>query len=198
MIRNKKILLIIAIILIILLTGCNEKNKNDDLNEKVKQELDYIDIQTVSVLNKLNNITLRNYIITEEEIQNKDQSTTEKSGSGEKGQQNSQNEQKESDSQSSSDSKLEETNVTVTSMEPQSILALDETKIEWDVIRNKVETINEAWSIILLDLSNVNIDSNDILGFSNALNDTMISVKEENKTNTLINASKMYSYIPKY
>ena len=26
----------------------------------------------------------------------------------------------------------------------------------------------------------------------------MISVKEENKTNTLINASKMYSYIPKY
>ena len=161
MIRNKKILLIIAIILIILLTGCNEKNKNDDLNEKVKQELDYIDIQTVSVLNKLNNITLRNYIITEEEIQNKDQSTTEKSGSGEKGQQNSQNEQKESDSQSSSDSKLEETNVTVTSMEPQSILALDETKIEWDVIRNKVETINEAWSIILLDLSNVNIDSND-------------------------------------
>ena len=65
----KKILSILTIIMLLfLLTGCNNKENNGKLNGKVKEELLYLDLEIISLINALNNITIENYKISTEEI----------------------------------------------------------------------------------------------------------------------------------
>ena len=195
-----KIFLIVFILIIFLicLTGCNSNNSSQDPKTKVTEELDYLDSQIFSISNKLGNIKLKNYVMTTEEIQIGEKSSTSSSGSSGSKQEESGSEQNQPDSNAVDDSKSEEKSATVTSMEPKSILELDETNIDWSIIKNEIETINESWSVIILDLTSVNADNNDILKFSNILNDTLLSIKNENKQETLSNLANLYSFIPKF
>ena len=60
---------IIIFILLITLTGCDNKDKDESLlNEKVSEELKYLDLEVVSLINSLNNITIENYKISAKEI----------------------------------------------------------------------------------------------------------------------------------
>lgn len=83
-------------------------------------------------------------------------------------------------------------------MENKSVLETDENNIDWKTIKSEIEIINEAWSVIILDLSNLNIDNNDILEFSSTLDNCILSIKDENKIDTLKNIAKLYSVIPKF
>ncbi len=83
-------------------------------------------------------------------------------------------------------------------MEAGSILESDENDIDWKSIKNDIEILNEAWSVIILDLSNFNINNSDILDFSSTLDDCILSIKDENKSDTLRNVSKLYSFIPNF
>ena len=190
--------LILLFILIFCLTGCKTKNSNEDINNKVIQELDYLDTQIASVLMKLNNMTFRNYTISSEEIQTGKESSKDNSSGEEKNEEtSSKDEQKESNSQANENSESQKTNVTVTEMKSQGILQLDENEIDWEMIKRETETINEAWGVIVLDLTSINIDNNDILNFSENLNNLILSVKDENKIESLKNAANLYSFIPK-
>lgn len=191
-------ILLFFIILLLCLTGCEESSKNNGIKTKVTEELDYLDTQIVGILNRLNDITLKNHTITLEEIQIGEKSSKSSSGSSGSKKEESGNEQNESDSQASKDSEDEKSNVTVSSIEPKSILETDETNIDWNIIKNEIETLNEAWGVIVLDLTNINVDNNDILGFSGTINDAILSIKNENKVDTLSNLSKLYSFIPKF
>ena len=187
-------ILLLSIGVIILLTGCsdNTNNSNEDNREKVIQELDYLDTQIVGILNKLNNISLQNYSLTLKE------ESTEKSSDSEQSK-TSEEESKESNSQTQTGSSNENTSsITTTQMEVKSTLEEDESDIDWKTIKSEVEIINDTWGVILIDLTNFNVNNDDILGFSSALDDSILSIKDENKTDSLINVSKLYSYIPKY
>lgn len=205
--KNKIIysILFLCIVSVMLLTGCSDNNNNSNENnkEKVIQELDYLDTKLVGVLNKLNNISLQNYSLTSEEVSLKEEGTGEKSesgGSSSSGQGGaSGGGSNESNSESKTVSSNENTsNVTTTQMEPKTILDTDENDIDWKTIKSDIEIINDAWGVVLIDLSNFNIDNGDILGFSSALDDSILSIKDENKIDSLSNVSKLYAYIPKY
>lgn len=191
-------LMLIIIIFLIFLTGCNNNNSSQDPKTKVTEELDYLDSQIVSISNRLNDITLKNYMITTEEIQIGEKSSESSSGSSGSKNEESGNEQSGSSSQKEDSSQSEKNSATVSSMEPKSILDLEETNIDWGMIKNEIETVNEAWSVIILDLTSVNADNNDILSFSTYLNDSLLSIKNENKQETLSNLTKLYSLIPKF
>ena len=61
--------ILIIFILLLSLTGCNSKDKNENiLNEKVKEELAYLDSEIVNLINSLNNITIENYKISTKEV----------------------------------------------------------------------------------------------------------------------------------
>lgn len=61
--------ILIIFILLLSLTGCNSKDKNENiLNEKVKEELAYLDSEVVNLINSLNNITIENYKISTKEV----------------------------------------------------------------------------------------------------------------------------------
>ena len=186
------------------LTGCNTNNtNNENIKNKVVQELEYLDSQIVSIVNKLNNISMQNYTISSEEVSLGEENTngTSSSQSGNEpsgGSGVSGGEQKESGSQSSAGEESEKANITSTQMEPKTVLDSNENDIDWKSIKSQIETINEAWTVILLDLSSLNIDNNDILNFSSTLDDCIISIKDENKVESLSNIAKLYSHIPTF
>lgn len=71
MVKNNKAIITILIFILtilLLLTGCSSKQTPEDTKEKVIQELDYLDGKIISILNKLNNISLQNYEVTSKEI----------------------------------------------------------------------------------------------------------------------------------
>lgn len=211
-INNIFLILILIVFILFCLTGCNNETNNEDIKSKIVQELDYLDTQIISIVNKLNNISIQNYTITSEEITLGEGSSSEESsssGGGSSGgesstggesssQSGSGGEQEKSNSQSQSGSNKEESKVTITKMEPKTILESDENDIDWSSVKNEIETINEAWSVVILDLSSLNVDNNDILSFSAILDDCILSIKDENKTDALINIAKLYSFIPNF
>lgn len=197
--KSKKIFLILTLILIAInLTGCGKNDTNEETTDKISKELDYLDTEIVSILNRLNNLSLRNYTITEEEINMEKESSGGSSDSEESSGQQDSGGTKKSDSQNNSGSESQKESVTITGMEPNTILTLNENDIDWDMIKNEIERINEAWGIIILDLSYVNANNNDILSFSSSLNDALLSIKDENKVSALSNIAKVYSFIPKF
>lgn len=215
--KNKISISILFLIIVIILTGCsNQESSNDDNKEKVVQELDYLDTHIVSIINKLNNINLDNYNVTSEEINLQQQSSSSgsssgssqsSSGGGESGDSQSSGGQEGGGQQGGSQSggseqqggnSQEKSNITTTQMQPKTILETDENDIDWNAIKSEIETINSSWGIILLDLSNLNVDNNDVLSFSSTLDDCILSIKDENKKDSIANLSKLYSFIPKY
>jgi len=193
----------IMLALIFFLTGCGNKTINEDAKTKVTQELEYLDSQIISLANKLNNIAMQNYAISSEEVNLGEEnssgtSSTQSGNEASGGSGSSGGEQKQSSSQSGSGEESQKSNITTTQMEPKTVLDSDENEIDWKSIKSQIETINEAWGVVVLDLSSLNVDNNSILGFSSALDKSILSIKDENKTDTLTNIANLYSYIPRF
>lgn len=196
-------LFILIIFSIFFMTGCSNETTNEDTRAKAQQEIEYLDSQIINLANKLNNISMQNYAISSEEVKlgEENSSGTSSSQSGNEasgGSGSSGGEQKQSSSQSGVGEESGKSNITTTQMEPKTVLDSDQGEIDWKSIKSQIETINEAWGVVVLDLSSLNVDNNNILGFSSALDESILSIKDENKADTLINIANLYSYIPKF
>ena len=190
--------LILCMFFSLILTGCSNETTTEDTKSKVSQELEYLDKKILTIANKLNNITLQNYTISSKEVLLGEESSS--SGqSSEQGNSSGGNDsqQKQSTIQNGGE-QSKESNITTTQIEAKPILSTDKSDINWDDIKNEIEIINRDWSVVILDLSSLNLDNEEILGFSSALDDCTLSIKNENKADALINVSKLYSYIPKF
>lgn len=206
--KNKIIfpILIALTILVITLSGCSNNKENEDMKSKIARELDYLDTQIISILNDLNNISLQSYTVTSEEITLGENGSNGGSSSGGSSSQSGSSsegssqgsEQKQSSSQGESGSSEQKSKTTIMKMEPENVLSSDGNDIDWNSIKNNIETINELWGVVILDLSNMNVDNNDILNFSSTLDDCILSIKDEKKVDTLTNIAKLYSFIPKF
>ena len=60
--------IIIFLIVIFFLSGCTLNQNTLSLNDKVKEELLYLDTEIISLINSLNNISIENYKIATKEI----------------------------------------------------------------------------------------------------------------------------------
>ena len=158
-----------------------------------------MDTKIIKIANSLNNIPLQNHTISSEEI-SMEQKSSDSSSSGDSSSQETEtgSQESKSNSQSKSGNNEQKSSITVTKLEENSILELDTTNIDWKEIKNDIETLNESWGVILIDLSDVNASTDDILNFSSVINDSILSIKDENKKETLSNISKLYSYIPRF
>lgn len=192
------IAVILCIISIFILTGCSNDASTEDTKQKVAQELDYLDTKIISIINQLNNISLQNYEVTSKEVTlGQDESGSGDSSKTGEGSQSS--EQKESsNSQEQSSGESQKSNITTTQMESNTILESDQNNIDWKTIKTEIEEISSTWGVILLDLSSLNVNNDDILGFSRTLDNSVLSIETENKIDTLKNLSSLYSYLPKY
>ena len=211
--KYKKFLFFFLILVIIILSfflynSISNENK-DDGKEKALSEIEYLENKLELLFNKLNNIENNNYSLSVKKIEessssqsgseNNNENSGESSGSSEE-QSNSSNSEEESgnSSNSSSDSKGNVGNNEEYNLEQSGILTNNNNNIDWKSIKLEVESLYSEVATITLDLYSLGISREDVLGFNQELDDLTISVKEENKENTLSNLSKLYDYIPKY
>ena len=211
--KYKKFLFFFLILVIIILSfflynSISNENK-DDSKGKALSEIEYLENKLELLFNKLNNIENNNYSLSVKKIEessssqsgseNNNGNSGESSGSSEE-QSNSSNSEEESgnSSNSGSDSKGNDGNNEEYNLEQSGILTNNNNNIDWKSIKLEVESLYSEVATITLDLYSLGINREEVLGFNQELDDLTISVKEENKENTLSNLSKLYDYIPKY
>ena len=178
------ILFAVVIIILVFFLVKNIKNNSNQLqNDKMISEINFMDSKITSLLNSVNNITLENYKITVTRTStNSNQSSTSSAGTS-----SIQNEQ------------AEKTNETPEQygLEAEGILT-GSSVVDWNEIKKEVETLYTIVPTMTLDLYNMNINQEDILNFNKELDDLTISIKNEDKNNTLIKLANLYRYLPAY
>ena len=208
--KFKKIAYIILVIVILLLAYVIYSNATkigeDNQKEKTISEIRYLDTKFVDLFNSMNNIQTRNYKIytakieesRSEESTNSSSNSSDSSGGGESSDQGSgSGGESESSSGQSSGSSNSSKNSERSEMKPSGILTENES-IDWNSVKNELELIYTSISTITMDLYQMDIKQDDILNFNKSLDDLTVSVKSENKQDTLNNLAKVYSYIPKF
>ena len=136
----KKIVFIIYIlILIFFLDGC-KKQENEVINEKINEEINYVDGKLINMLNELNNISLENFNIIYNQIELKEESS-------------SSNSQKQQENQGSIQAGEEkDSKINTSELKQETILGNNEEEINWSLLEEEIEILNTSWSVILLDL----------------------------------------------
>ena len=209
--KQNVIWFILVILIIVFASGAaiyankiNEKDESELLKEKVKEETNYLDSKISSMLNSLNNITLRNYIVKSEEIstqssgnENQNSSQGDSGGSSQGGQ--SEQSQGGSDSKSSGSSSggNEKEPKTTTKMEQKTVIDSDRNP-NWNNLKQEIENLYSSWNVIILDLYKLNIEGDKILEFSDLLDKLTQNIKDENKEESLKTLTNMYSSIVGY
>ena len=193
--KNVAILLFVILMLFIL-SGCkNEKEEKNILEEKVKNEIEYLDSKIVSMLNSINNISYQNYKVSTEEIEldkNSGQSGEQTATSDESGQKDK-GEQGESQENSGKNEIINKSE-----MSYSSILNAQNEEINWDIIKSDIEVLHSTWNTIVIDLEKKEGNQESITNFGKELDNTTILIKEQKKPESLIGLAKMYSYLPTF
>lgn len=214
MIKNKKILLGVILILIIIASvfGASfikfksKDNKWNDDKEKTVSEVRYLETRLTSLLNAINNIKYENYKVTASKIDETESSSnsTKSSGRSDSSNMNSGESKSKTSSQGSGGNESEQTgeekesSQTKYTLEKTSTLSNSSKEIDWNKIKSEVEILYSVIPTTTLDLYGLNIDQNEILQFNKELDNLTASVKNEDKEKTLENLSKLYGYLPKY
>ena len=196
------VVIIIAISIFIIIKFKNNNKKDDNLNEKTQEELKYISTKIIELMNGLNNITFSNYILIEEEnTDNKENNSNENNeNEGNKSDENNENEGNKSDTfsdKSNNTQSSSESNIKY-ELKGSNILSNNTGTINWDNEKGAIESINVKWTSLIVDLHQLNVNNDDILNFSNILNQTIVNIKQENKVNTMLDLANLYGYIPNY
>ena len=176
--------IIIFFILLILIAGSsfaiwkNSQKPNDEekINSKLDIEMEYLNTSLINIANVLNNIVIQEYKITESSNNN-----TSKNDNSSK--------------ENSSNESNNETSKISFSM-TQNTINTDE--IDWKNLENEISNLYKSWSEIIIDLNKVNSNNENILKFSNDLDETTKYIKVQDKVNSLSMVAKLYSYLPQF
>ncbi len=148
----------------------NEGNSVDTLKSKCISELDYLNIEIIEIMNGLNNISYENFQITNKEVEvSKEESNT-----------------------------ISENSIDSSVVEFQNIITEDKDKVDWQNIRGRVENMYTSWTTILIDLTTLNVNRDNLLKY-NQIMDTMIgNLEAEKKEECLKNGADLYSLLVTY
>lgn len=195
------------------------KNKNNDIKEKVISEISYLEEKTVNIFNKMNQIEYDNYKISVENIEegqssgasedtndeNNQQSTSESSSNSEQSNQELSGEQNQNNSQASGENSSSNSKQNTDEQENNQKYVLqrtgvltEEKNIDWDTTKIEIESLYTSLPTITLDLYNTNIDQNEILSFNSEIDILTEKIKSESKQDTLTQLVNVYDFIVKF
>ena len=193
--KNRLFIVVIIIMQMFFLTGCSRKDDGKELKNTVDEEMKYLDSQIVGMINNLNNISYKNYLVLQ---QNKDESKDKNSNNKNN---TSSEETSESSKSSSGEQSIngEENKITSNTFDviPNSILDSSR-EPDWNVLKIDIEKLYSTWSTVMLDLYKLNIDNNDILQFTTILDSSTKEVENMNKQKSIKLLTNLYEYVPKY
>ena len=213
--KFKKIayIILIAIILVLIFTLYVNATKDNGIDQKQKTltEIELIESKLVNLCNTMNNISFENYkleVSKEEQQESKESSSGDgnsSNGGSQGGSGGGNSSGKSSDTGSSSGSSSSGGDTNTSSKEEvkkfelvnQNVLTASD-EINWDNVKSEVETLYTSIPSITLDLYQVNLNQEDILGFNKEYDNLTKQVKDENKKETLTQLVTLYDYIPKF
>lgn len=205
--KLKKIAYIFLIIVIALLSVAlyANANKESEKNEKDKglSEIEFLDTKLITLLNDMNNIETRNYNVAVSEISKQTKKQTSENTTQKEDSQSGTNSQSETntsntDSSNTSDSseKVDE-NAKKFELKSSGILT-NSSDVDWEKVKSEIELLYSSLPTITLDLYQLNVNQEDVLGFNKEFDNLTSVAKNEKKDETLKELSKLYEYIPKF
>ena len=213
--KIQKIAYIILVALIVVLFYAiyvnASQNNQIDQKQKTLTEIEWIESKIINLCNTMNNISFENYKLEvskkgEEESKKSNNGEESTSGGGSESDSEEANSNKEnSDTGDSSGSSSSGSDTNISSKEEvkkfelinQNVLTASD-EINWNNVKSEVETLYTSIPSITLDLYQVNLNQDDILGFNKEYDNLTKAVKEENKKDTLTQLVTLYEYIPKF
>ena len=229
--KKNKIFYSILVTFIVIIIGfgiyfvsANQQNQ-EDINDKILSELDYVEETLVKFFNQMNNIEYENYKLSVESMdksqstEKEGQSNTSNEGSDSK---SSDSNQENSGGQDQSSSSSQESNGEAKSgttdtnnttqnnssqgnssdsqkfvLESTGVLT-ESRNIEWSKVKIQVENLYVSLPTITLDLYQTSNSKEDILNFSTDIDNLIVAIKNENKEETLAQLVKLYEYMLKF
>lgn len=147
-----------------------ESSSTTTLQAKSMSEINYLSTEIIEMMNGLNNISFSNF-----EIQNK---TIEAESSG-----------NETASENSIDTSV---------MQFDNILTSDNNDINWKDLKGRVENMYSTWTTVLIDLTTLNVNRDNLLKYNSLLDDIVLKMEKEDKKQTLIKLADLYQLLAQY
>lgn len=196
---------LIIVIVVLSFTVYAIVNKDTDKIEKEKiiSEFKYLESELLDIFNELNNIQMSNYNVSVNNITSQTKKEEDGKSDGGQNQQDGQqsgtgssNFQNDNSSINNSDNS-EKKQQKEYNLKRNAILTNNE-EINWNDIKNKIEIVYSSIPIITLDLYKYNINQEDILKFNKEFDNLTVTLKQNNKQDSLILLSKLYDYMSKF
>ena len=211
--KRYKILAYIFIIIIFILAISfgiykvisSNKNEEENIIEKARTEIEYIDNKLMVLFNNMNNIQFDNFKLSIKDTNtskadksgsssgSSGDSSESSSGSANSGTESSQK-QDEGDGKSNSDSSSESIK---TYMLDETGVLIGNSDIDWKNVKYEVENMYVSLPTITLDLYQTDAQDQDILDFNSEFDNLTKVVKEENKSLMLQQLVKLYEILVK-
>ena len=161
-------ILALLFLILLVLSGCSSTNEDDVQRDRAMSQIQFLDNRIILMMNKLNNISLENYTVTSHEAM------IEEMGEGEE-------------------------NILVSEMVPNTVLTSENNQnIDWHAIRGEIERVNSAWSVIILDLYEIDVNGDMLLEFGRELDIAIININGEDKVGSMSSLSRIYGYLPRF
>lgn len=200
--KKSFILLIIITVLIILglfsvIVFAKTQQEEPTLEEKVVQEIKYLNNYIISLLGYFNDLTIGNAVfqssqqateLEENESNIKELSENNSTNSSSDNDNNQNTGQQNSTNQSDANSEIQ-----------NNILQRDGKYVaDWTNIKQQTEELYQTWNTISLDLHALNVDNQLILSFNQILNNATQYIKDEDKTKSMKELLQLYQLLPQY
>ena len=201
-----RLLISIIIILFVIMVWEIYQNKSNEstIEDKVAVEIKFLDENITDIINYLNNITIDMYSVNknENDSQNKQSESTQSAGGQASGGGSLNQGLGESasggGSQGGEKQDASEQELAQYQIQKNNILNTERKVTNWEKIKNDIEKLYTSLVIIELDLEESGIEEATILGFSKLLDNTVISIKQEDKQKSIENLANLYKYIPQF
>lgn len=199
-------IIVVILVLFSLVVFASNGSQELTLEEKVTQEIKYVDNYLVSMLGDFNGLHVGSFLKEDnssewqsDSLQDDAKSSTNSQSSN--GESNaSGNSEKASNNQEESQSKDHLINNKPNSKDTQSGVLSNQGKYEtqWETIQTQIENLYQTWNTISIDLNTLNVDGKSILAFNDFLNTSTQYVKKKDKAVAMEEIAKLYQLLPKY
>lgn len=164
--------LIIFILIFSAIVYATGNKKEETIEEKVSQEIEYLNGYIVSLLGQYNGLSIgtSDFHTNHEETSNDDKQSSE-----------------------------EESNTNSLTGGNNSILTSNgKYEPKWQTIKIQLEELYRTWNTINLDLYAINIDANSVLSFTNILNTATQNAQKQDKVKSMDAVNNLYQLLPQY
>ena len=204
-VKKSFIILIVVTILAVLgifsvIVFAKTQQEEPTLEDKVTQEIKYLNNYMISLLGYFNNLTIGNAVfqssqyateLEENESNIKELSennSTTTNDSSDNGNQNINQIQNNGGNQADTSSEIQ-----------NNILQKNGKYVtDWTNIKQQIEELYQTWNTISLDLHALNIENQLVLNFNQILNNATQYIKDEDKTKSMKELLKLYQLLPQY